>query len=261
MVSLDALLWVLLLAAITYCGALYFNKMSLVDVVWTTGMGGGALLVFSQIETITLRSILVLVLVFLWSTRLSYHLIKNRVFKSAEDPRYVRLIEHSGRSWRLVFGVIFIAQAFLVWLFLHPIKASMTYNAIGFGIHDILAFVLGILALSAESLSDTQLNKFRALESNKGQVCKVGLWRYTRHPNYFFEWVFWWSFVVFALGSNLIYTALLGPIVMYLFLRYISGVPFAEMSSLESRGEAYRKYQNETSVFFPSIPKRSISDE
>lgn len=261
MVGLDALLWVLLLAAITYCGALYFNKMSLVDVVWTIGMGGGALLIFSQIETITLRSILVLVLILLWSTRLSYHLIKNRVLKSEEDPRYVRLIEHSGRSWRLVFGVLFIAQAFLVWLFLHPINASMAHNAIGFGIHDILAFVLGILALSAESLSDAQLNKFRSLESNRGQVCKVGLWRYTRHPNYFFEWVFWWSFVVFALGSNLIFTALLGPVVMYLFLRYISGVPFAEMSSLESRGEAYRKYQNETSVFFPSIPKRSISDE
>ena len=261
MVGLDAFLWVLLSAVITYCVALSLNKMSLVDVVWSAGLGGGSLLVFSQLEFITLRAVLVLILILLWSTRLSFHLLKNRVSKPEEDPRYTRLIEQSGRSWRLVFGVLFIAQAFLVWLFLNPIQASMSFNTIGFGLQDILAFLTGVLALWAESTSDAQLNAFRSLRSNQGQVCKVGFWRYTRHPNYFFEWVFWWSFVVFSIGSHSILMAMIGPIVMYIFLRYISGVPFAEMSSLESRGEAYRKYQNETSVFFPSIPKRSISDE
>jgi steroid 5-alpha reductase family enzyme len=83
----------------------------------------------------------------------------------------------------------------------------------------------------------------------------VGFWRYSRHPNYFFEWLFWFSFVGLAIGGESFYVALIGPIVMYLFLRYITGVPFAELSSLESRGDAYKQYQKETNVFFPWFPK------
>ena len=102
---------------------------------------------------------------------------------------------------------------------------------------------------------NNRLNQFCSNPQNKQKVCKEGFWRYSRHPNYFFEWLFWFSFVGLASGSEQFYISFIGPVVMYVFLRYITGVPFAELSSLEGRGDDYRLYQKETNVFFPWFPK------
>jgi steroid 5-alpha reductase family enzyme len=150
---------------------------------------------------------------------------------------------------------LFLFQVVLVWLFLVPIYTAMNCPIETIRWIDLLAFLCGALALLGESISDHQLKVFCSKPDNQGKVCKTGLWRYSRHPNYFFEWLFWWAFVIFSIGSSVFYLSLLGPSLMYLFLRYISGVPFAEMSSLERRGADYLQYQKETSVFFPFKPK------
>ena len=106
-----------------------------------------------------------------------------------------------------------------------------------------------------EWIADRQLASFRANPKNKGGVCKDRLWRYSRHPNYFFEWLHWFAYLAFAMGSSSVGFALVGPIAMFIFLRFLTGVPYAEMSSLKSRGEAYRQYQSSTNAFFPWIPR------
>jgi len=100
-------------------------------------------------------------------------------------------------------------------------------------------------------MADQQLARFRADPSNKGQVCDVGLWHYSRHPNYFFEWLHWFSYPLIAFGTPLSWIAWLGPVVMLIFLYRITGIPYTEKQALKSRGDAYRRYQETTSPFVP----------
>jgi steroid 5-alpha reductase family enzyme len=99
------------------------------------------------------------------------------------------------------------------------------------------------------------LHRFKANPANRGRTCQAGLWRYSRHPNYFFEWVVWVGFFVFALGSPWGWTAVASPIVMLYILLFVTGVPAAEAASLRSRGDEFRAYQHTTSTFVPWLRK------
>ena len=256
---------VFFLVAITCYGvALVLRKMSIMDLIWSLGLGAGATLIFleaSSENANSLRAYLALGLILAWSLRLSGHLFFNRILKEDEDARYKRLIEHAGRYWKAVFLLLFLTQVVLVYVFLIPIRTAIESPVLAFAWHDWLALCIGILALIGETISDDQLKQFSSDAENEGKVCKSGFWRYSRHPNYFFEWLFWWAFVFFSLGSPSFLFSFIGPIAMYCFLRYISGVPFAELSSIESRGDAYRSYQKETSIFFPRMPKLKIKND
>ncbi len=256
---------VFFLVAITCYGvALVLRKMSIMDLIWSLGLGAGATLIFleaSSENANSLRAYLALGLILAWSLRLSGHLFFNRILKEDEDARYKRLIKHAGRYWKAVFLLLFLTQVVLVYVFLIPIRTAIESPVLAFAWHDWLALCIGILALIGETISDDQLKQFSSDAENEGKVCKTGFWRYSRHPNYFFEWLFWWAFVFFSLGSSSFFLSFIGPIAMYCFLRYISGIPFAELSSLERRGEAYRRYQKETSIFFPRIPKLKMKND
>ena len=104
-----------------------------------------------------------------------------------------------------------------------------------------------------EWLSDYQLTKFRRNPLNKNKVCRNGLWQYSRHPNYFFEWLQWIAFVIFSYGAEGAWLSLVGPFFMYIFLMKITGIPHIERVSIEKRGEAYIEYQKEVPIFFPRI--------
>lgn len=225
------------------------------DIVWSLGLGAGGILLFLRADSQSLSAWLSLGLILTWSLRMVLHLFFNRILSDKEDSRYQRLKDHAGNSWPWVFLLFFLLQVVFIFIFLFPIKAVIGSSDASFGLFNILGFVIGCLALVGETLSDIQLKRFCADPVNEKKVCKDGFWRYSRHPNYFFEWLFWWSFVGLAFGDNSFYMALIGPSVMFLFLRYITGVPFAELSSLESRGHAYNLYQKETNIFFPWFPK------
>jgi steroid 5-alpha reductase family enzyme len=111
------------------------------------------------------------------------------------------------------------------------------------------------VAFAGESLADRQLSRFRQDPRNRGRVCRDGLWRYSRHPNYFFEWLHWWAYVALAAGSPLWWIAVAGVAMMLLFLTRVTGIPPTEAQALRSRGEAYREYQRTTSAFFPWPPR------
>lgn len=259
--SLDLFWWALFpvglgFALLVYCTALKVRLYALVDLIWTVGLGAGALIFFLLSGANSLRDWVVLAIVLLWSGRLSLHLFKDRILADKEDPRYSALADYWGEKADRNFIFIFLGQIPLVALFLLPVTLAFGQTEATWRWLDTLALVIAITALGGEYLADRQLARFRADPANKGGVCRDGLWRYSRHPNYFFEWLHWFSYVAFAAGAAYSGWAWLGPVMMYVFLRYITGVPFAERSSLRSRGEAYRDYQRTTSVFFPWEPQR-----
>jgi steroid 5-alpha reductase family enzyme len=120
----------------------------------------------------------------------------------------------------------------------------------------VAAVATWLVAVGGEWLADRQLAAFRADPGNRGRTCRAGLWAWSRHPNYFFEWLHWFAYLWLAIGSRLWWLALTGPVVMLLFLYRVSGIPWTEAQSLRSRGEDYARYQREVSAFFPRPPRR-----
>ena len=124
---------------------------------------------------------------------------------------------------------------------------------------DFVAIAVWVIAIAGESIADRQLDNFRNNPSNKGQVCKDGLWYYSRHPNYFFEWLHWWTYVLFAITYPLGWLSILAPALMLFFILKVTGIPPTEKQALKSRGERYREYQRTTNAFFPWFPKTQAS--
>ena len=119
----------------------------------------------------------------------------------------------------------------------------------------LAAVIVWFSSIAGEWIADRQLSKFRAHPSNRGKTCRVGLWSWSRHPNYFFEWLHWFSYVLLAIASPYFWWSWIGPVLMLAFLYRVSGIPWTEAQSLRSRGDDYRRYQDEVSAFVPLPPK------
>ncbi|CAI8357391.1 MAG: Uncharacterised protein [Opitutia bacterium UBA7350] len=260
---MDAFIWGLFLTGIglalsAFALASYLRLYAMVDLVWSLGIlfGSWSLAFYMGIEQA--RAGIVLAAVSFWGIRLSLHLFNDRILPRREDPRYANLKARWKSQSPRNFLFLFLLQIPLAGIFLVPLGVALT-NPTPFGICDVLAFVLALLALGGEALADHQLKAFRSKPDNLGEVCREGLWRYSRHPNYFFEWLYWWVYVLLSIGSALFIWSFIGPLIMYLFLRYITGIPPAEYSSLKRRGKAYADYQKCTSPFFPWKPRNGGS--
>jgi steroid 5-alpha reductase family enzyme len=201
------------------------------------------------------RALLTAVLVTVWGLRLSGYLAW-RNWGKPEDYRYAAMRAHHGRRFPLVsLLTVFLLQGVLLWLIALPIQAGSALGAapllpVGIGLG---CFALGLLF---ESLGDYQLARFKADPSNRGQVMDRGLWRFTRHPNYFGDFLVWWGLYLLAAESGSWWWTLLGPVLMSLLLMRVSGVPLLE-NSLRSRVAGYQQYVDRTSPFFPWPPRRS----
>lgn len=190
-----------------------------------------------------------------WSSRLAAHLTQRLSGHRQEDGRYQAMREHFGHRANVFLFFFFLLQGLVAWLFALPAWVVVNDPSPALSIWVIAGVAIWFLSLAGESLADRQLAAFRADPSNRGKVCRVGLWRYSRHPNYFFEWLHWFSYPLVAMGAPNQWLAWLGPVVMLVFLYRISGIPYTEKQSLKSRGEAYREYQRTTSPFIPWPPK------
>lgn len=240
-------------ATLAYWIARRIKVMALIDVVWSAGLGVAAIGYLCHLPEPSIRSGVVLGVLLLWSSRLSVYLLQHRVLPRKEDPRYAYLTAHWGERAMRNYYPLFLAQILLVALFVIPVGIAMQAPS-SWGWNDWLGLAIALCSLAGESIADRQLSAFRADAANRGRVCQQGLWRYSRHPNYFFEWLHWWAYVAFALSSSMWPVALLGPLSMFIFLRFITGVPYAERSSLRSRGAQYTRYQQTTNTFFPWKP-------
>jgi steroid 5-alpha reductase family enzyme len=227
------------------------RNAGIVDVLWCAGLGIAAVLAAATGDGAWPPRLLLAVLGLAWSARLGSH-IARRVAAEEEDGRYRQLRAHWGDHQGKFFA-FFMFQALLVLLFALPFVA-VARNPVG-GVTPtlLLGLAVWLIAVVGEAAADRQLAQFRSNPANRGRTCRDGLWRYSRHPNYFFEWIHWFAYVALACGSPIGWLAWSGPLTMYVFLRWISGIPFAEAQALRSRGEDYRAYQRDTPMLIPRI--------
>ena len=177
-----------------------------------------------------------------------------------EDGRYSTLKKDWGEAAQWKMFRFYQFQALGSVLFALPMLiAAQSSSALS--LLDFAGALIWFVAIVGETIADRQLARFRAASANRGKVCRVGLWNYSRHPNYFFEWLHWWSYVCFAINAPLGWLTVLGPMTMLYFILYVTGIPPTEAQAIKSRGDAYREYQRTTNAFFPwpSKPRRLIA--
>lgn len=233
------------------------RNAGIVDIGWTLGVGVMAVTCAVIGPGWIGRRALVGLLGGLWAFRLAAHIAADRVFRREEDGRYRRMREYWGARAQPWFFVFFVSQSLLVVLFTLPFLPLVAAPAAGIRPWDVAGATLWALAISGETLADRQLKRFRRDPANRGKTCRRGLWRYSRHPNYFCEWLHWWAYVLIGIGLPGGWVTLAGPVVMWIFLTKLTGIPYTEQQALASRGDDYRDYQRTTNRFFPWFPKRS----
>lgn len=229
-----------------------------VDIGWTAGVGAMALYAAIVGEGWLPRRILLGAMGGIWSTRLVLYILRDRILTTAEDSRYQRLRAHWGSKAHAWFFIFFTSQSLLVVLFTLPFLAGAAKQESYLTLFDGLAILIWLISMGGEWLSDLQLSRFRNNPLNKGKVCKKGLWNWSRHPNYFFEWLHWFSYLLLGMGAPGFFLTLIGPAAMYLFLMKLTGIPHVERESLAKRGEAYRQYQQTTSMLIPWPKKKKM---
>jgi steroid 5-alpha reductase family enzyme len=233
-----------------------------VDVVWTfgTGLAGVtfALVPPPGAPAPNGRQIAIAVLVALWSLRLGSHLFA-RVSRSPEDARYNSLRTTWGERFQLNLFVFLEVQALCSVLLGLAILLAARNPASGLRPLDLAGAAVLVIAICGEGIADRQLARFKSDPANRGRICDAGLWGWSRHPNYFFEWFGWLAYPLFAIEFGGSYPwgwlAFFGPALMYTLLVYVSGIPPVEEAMLRSRGDAYRAYQRRTNAFFPGPPR------
>jgi steroid 5-alpha reductase family enzyme len=252
----------LLLAAIgfalVWAISVRIRNYGLLDAAWSYGVAVLAPIYAWQGPGYAPRKWLFTAVGVAWSLRLGTYIL-GRVLRHhpAEDARYETL----RRRWpgAGMFLVFFELQAFLVVVFSLPFLVAAFNPAPEWRLIEIIGLALALLALAGEATADLQMGVFKADPANKGKVCQCGLWRYSRHPNYFFESLIWWAFFLVALGSPWGWITLACPLLMLFFLFKVTGIPLTEEYALKSKGDAYREYQRTTSAFIPWFPKRATT--
>lgn len=256
MKSLLAILWILAALMMTagWSWQRRHRNTGIVDVLWALGLGVGAVWLGACGEGAPAPRILLALCGGLWGLRLARHLW-TRVRREPEDGRYQNLRARWRGHQGKLFG-FFQFQAALTVLFALPFAAVACNPSSRPGWLCIGALIwLG--SFMGETVADRQLARFRGNRANHGKTCRAGLWRFSRHPNYFFEWLHWFAYACFAVGSPIAWLAWTGPLLMFVFLRFVSGIPWTEAQALRTRGEDYRAYQRSTPMLFPWFPKRS----
>jgi steroid 5-alpha reductase family enzyme len=190
-----------------------------------------------------------------WSLRLALHLLFDRVIGKPEEGRYVQLRKEWKSNIAVRFLFFFEFQALLDVVLSIPFLLVSLNSRPSLGVVEYLGAAVWLLGMAGEALADQQLKAFKSNPANKGKTCQVGLWRYSRHPNYFFEWLIWMGYAIFAITSPWGILALLSPALILYFLLGLTGIPATEAQALRSRGAEYREYQRRTSAFVPWFPK------
>lgn len=226
-----------------------------IDVFWSFGTGGVA--AAAALTAMSWRSVLIAALALGWSLRLGGHLLR-RTRKAHDDPRYAALRKQWGeRASREMLRFALIQAAFGALLAMAIVVAAWNPGPLFRG-QDLIAVLIICAGLAGEALSDAQVRRFKADSGNKGRICVAGLWTYSRHPNYFFEWLVWLSWPVFAIdfaGYIWGWFAIFAPVCMYWLLTRVSGIPPLEAVMVEKYGDEYRAYQARVSPFFPRLPR------
>ena len=244
---------ILAAALLTWLLSLLKNNVSIVDGLWSLLFLGAAVVYYQGATDTSERSLLVLVLVAIWAVRLSLYIIW-RNWDESEDARYQAIRRNNEPHFRFKsLYIVFGLQGVLAWIISAPLLLAIHSNTPLNGL-DYAALALWCLGFVFEAGGDFQLTRFKANPSNQGRVMDQGLWRYTRHPNYFGDFCIWWSFYLFAAAAGGWWT-IFAPVLMAVLLLRVSGVALLERDISERR-PSYREYIARTNAFFPG-PQRT----
>ncbi|HKP01670.1 MAG TPA: DUF1295 domain-containing protein [Nitrospiraceae bacterium] len=233
------------------------RNVSIADVGWCAGLIAVVLWYATQATGETERITLVVALAVFYAGRLGSYILLNRVIGKKEEARYRYLREQWGSSEPVRMFGYFQLQAVAVVIFSLPFLVLIQNPRPSFALYELVGLLIWIVAVFGEAIADWQLAQFRSRAWNRNRVCRDGLWRYSRHPNYFFEWLHWWAYVAMGVSTTGWFLTWIGPIGMGWALLKVTGIPWVERQALASRGEDYRKYQQTTSAFFPWFPRGS----
>jgi steroid 5-alpha reductase family enzyme len=242
-----AALWLLSLA---------LKNAGIVDIFWGAGFVLLSAVYFVAADGFSERKLLVLALVAVWGLRLSgYILWRNR--GKGEDYRYARWRERAGdRFWWTSLLQVFLLQGLLMWVISMPVLAAQSADEPdSLTAVDFLGTAVWAVGFFFEAVGDWQLARFKAEPANRGKVMRSGVWRYTRHPNYFGDATQWWGLYVIAAGAAGGYWTLFSPLLMTVLLLRVSGVALLERAQVETKPQ-YREYIESTSAFVPWLPRR-----
>jgi steroid 5-alpha reductase family enzyme len=235
--------------------SLKLRDSSIVDIFWGTGFEIAALVYALLVGNLSTRGAIALLLVIVWGVRLTVH-IGWRNIGSGEDKRYARWrSQHGARYWIASYFRVFLLQGVVMWIVSAPLLQALYHDApdrlAGF---DVLGIVVWLAGFGFEAVGDWQLARFKADPANSGKVIDSGLWRYTRHPNYFGEATLWWGFFLLAVSTPGGLLTIISPILMTYLLVRVSGAALLEGSLREEKPE-YVDYIRRTSAFIPMPPK------
>lgn len=234
----------------------YTNNPSVVDVGWASGLTLSGL-VYLNNSGWTLRSLLLGLTLIIWGVRLGGHLWYTRIRHKLVDKRYTELSKNwkTAKPWRFLLN--FQLQGALIFVISIPWYFTSLKTQTNLTLLDIFGLLIFTIAIILETASDLQLTNFK--KKSPGRVCDEKLWRYCRHPNYFFEWLAWCAFTLYALSLPYGWISIISPLTLYLIMTRITA-PLTEQGSIQSKGEQYIQYQKRTPMFFPKLCARSRKD-
>lgn len=235
---------------IGWVASLKIKNASIVDAMWALSLGIPVFIYVSSHHGSNSRNIILLSMALIWSLRLGIHLSRRiHAHHPDEDSRYkilrVQWKENANRN----FLIIFLINSTLVFLLSLPFYFSSQLDAT-VQLLEWIGLAIFSIGLIGESMADQQLAKFRK-QRGGGKICNIGLWNYSRHPNYFFEAVIWVGIYLFCAASPGGIFTVHAPLIMIFLLTKVTGIPPTERSLLKSRGDAYKEYQQTTSAFIP----------
>ncbi len=256
--ALQSLLGFGLLGMVAWMGLLWLihlktKNAGIVDFGWCSGLALLGLFYAVAGSGFSHRRIHMAVMVVLWSGRLAFHVLQ-RLMNGPEDPRYAAIRQSPLANFGPRFLAFFQFQALLAVLVSYPFACLAQYDNPQLTLAEKFGTLLWVIAFAGESVADAQLNVFKRDPSHKGKTCQAGLWKYSRHPNYFFEWLVWIAFFIAALPAPHGWFSIASPVIMLFFLYKVTGIPATEEHAVRSRSD-YREYQRTTSPFIPWFKK------
>jgi len=233
------------------------GNAAIVDAGWAGGLALLGILYAWRGEGYGPRALLIGTMAAIWGFRLALFLLFTRIIGHPEEGRYQELRRRWRANLQWKFLAFFQFQAITCVVLSAPFYFAAVNPAGKLHWLEWLGAAVWALALTGEWMADRQLHAFKANPNNRGRTCQAGLWRYSRHPNYFFEWLIWVGFALFASGSPQGYWGWVSPALILYFVLRVTGIPATEEQAIRSRGEEYRRYQQTTSAFVPWFPKNA----
>ena len=252
----QASLIILILVTLLWIWSVFIKNVSIVDIFWGLGfVVVNTFYVFMSGE-LNARKIVILTLVCIWGFRLAIYLAIRNIGKG-EDFRYQEFRQNYGpkRYWWFSYFQTFLLQGILIMIISLPLLGINYNNSNGnLEILDYLGIIIWIIGFTFETVGDFQLSNFKRDPKNKGKILHTGLWKYTRHPNYFGDSAVWWAYGIFSIAAGSYWQAI-GAVIMTLLILKISGVSLLEKTLKETKPQ-YKEYIQKTSSFMPWFPKK-----